>query len=106
MSVRGLDRLALDDSAPFDPEAFAEFLAGQPDLGPKWIPRYVRVMERMPTTATNKVLKRQLAREAWEAEDIFIRDGDGYRPMEDGDREQLRAEFRERGTAHRLPEAS
>ena len=42
---------------PFDPEAFAEWLAAQPDLGPKWVPRYVRVSSSLPQTATGKVTK-------------------------------------------------
>ena len=34
--------------ATFDPEAFAAWLEDQPDLGPKWIPRYVRVSDSCP----------------------------------------------------------
>lgn len=92
-----------DLSGPFDGAAFAQFLADQPDLGTKWAPRYVRVMDALPATATNKVLKRVLAQEAWEAPDVFIRDGDRYRPMTSEDRVALRAAFEERGNARRLP---
>lgn len=42
------------------PPGFEEFLAAQPDLGPKQWPRHVRVLEALPRTATNKVLKRVL----------------------------------------------
>lgn len=90
-------------SEPFDGDGFARFLAEQPDLGTKWAPRYVRIMASLPTTATNKVLKRVLAQEAWEAPDVFVRDGDGYRPMTAADRVELRAEFEQRGNARRLP---
>ena len=31
--------LVLRDGAVFDPVAFARFVDGQPDLGPKWRPR-------------------------------------------------------------------
>ena len=41
-------------------EAFGSFLAEQPDLGSKAWPRFVRVVEALPRTATNKVLKREL----------------------------------------------
>ncbi|MBA2952900.1 AMP-binding protein [Nocardioides sp. MAH-18] len=44
-----------------DPAAFGAFLAGQPDLSPKAWPRYVRLLDTLPRTATNKVLKRELA---------------------------------------------
>ncbi|GAB7108645.1 long-chain-fatty-acid--CoA ligase [Streptomyces phaeofaciens JCM 4814] len=39
----------------FAPESFAAFLRAQPDLGTKMAPRFVRVVERMPVTATNKI---------------------------------------------------
>ena len=44
-----------------DPAAFEAFHAEQPDLSPKAWPRYVRVLDTLPRTATNKVLKRELA---------------------------------------------
>lgn len=43
------------------PAALEAFLADQPDLSPKAWPRLVRVVETLPRTATNKVLKRSLA---------------------------------------------
>ena len=49
----------------FDPDAFAAWLLEQPDLGPKWVPRYVRVSESLPQTATGKVTKVGLRAEAW-----------------------------------------
>ena len=51
--------------ATFDPGAFATWLEEQPDLGPKWIPRYVRVSDSLPQTATGKVTKVGLRQEAW-----------------------------------------
>ncbi len=42
---------------PFDADAFGAWLLAQPDLGPKWIPRYVRISESLPQTATGKVTK-------------------------------------------------
>jgi len=40
--------VALETATPasFDPAAFADFLAAQPDLGVKWAPRFVRVTGR------------------------------------------------------------
>lgn len=51
---------ALVVTAPLDPGEWERFLAAQPDLGPKAWPRFVRVLETLPRTATNKVLKRDL----------------------------------------------
>jgi fatty-acyl-CoA synthase len=57
--------LELAPSAQFDPVAFALFLAGQDDLGTKWAPRFVRIVEHIPLTGTNKVDKRPLRTAAW-----------------------------------------
>jgi fatty-acyl-CoA synthase len=55
----------LRPGAAFDPVGFADFLAGEADLGTKWAPRYVRVTDDLPETATTKVLKRVLRNEGW-----------------------------------------
>ena len=54
---------ALVTTAPLTPTELGTFLADQPDLSPKAWPRYVRIAARLPRTATNKVLKRELAAE-------------------------------------------
>lgn len=62
----------------FDPEAFRTFLAEQPDLGTKWTPRYLRLVDELPRTATNKVLKRSLRAGAADAlRDAYVRDEHG-----------------------------
>jgi fatty-acyl-CoA synthase len=61
--------IQLRPGVEFDGKAFGRFLAGQPDLGPKWVPRFVRVGESLPTTATAKILVRQLRAEAVECPD-------------------------------------
>jgi fatty-acyl-CoA synthase len=53
----------------FDPDGFATWLQEQPDLGPKWLPRYVRVSPSLPQTATGKVTKVSLRAEAWACDD-------------------------------------
>ena len=53
----------------FDADAFARWLDEQPDMGTKWIPRYVRVSPNLPQTATGKVTKVGLRQEAWQCED-------------------------------------
>lgn len=52
--------LVLVDDGVLEPAAFEEFLAAQPDLPTKGWPRYVRIASALPSTATNKVLKRTL----------------------------------------------
>jgi fatty-acyl-CoA synthase len=50
----------LRDGMRLEPADFEEFLASQPDLSPKAWPRYVRINDDLPATATNKILKREL----------------------------------------------
>jgi fatty-acyl-CoA synthase len=52
--------LVLRPRAQLSPDDFANFLAAQPDLSPKAWPRYVRINDQLPATATNKILKRAL----------------------------------------------
>jgi fatty-acyl-CoA synthase len=53
--------LVCNDGAAMTPADFEAFLAAQADLSPKAWPRYVRLAHDLPTTATHKVLKRELA---------------------------------------------
>ncbi|HEU5038241.1 MAG TPA: fatty-acid--CoA ligase FadD1 [Nocardioides sp.] len=53
--------VVLQDGAALAPAELEEFLAAQPDLSAKAWPRFVRIAPDLPTTATNKVLKRELA---------------------------------------------
>jgi fatty-acyl-CoA synthase len=55
--------MVLTPGTEFDAEKFRNFLAEQPDLGPKQWPSYVRVSAELPRTVTFKVLKRQLSAE-------------------------------------------
>jgi fatty-acyl-CoA synthase len=50
----------LRDGMRLEPVEFVEFLASQPDLSSKAWPRYVRINDDLPATATNKILKREL----------------------------------------------
>jgi fatty-acyl-CoA synthase len=70
--------LLLRPGATFDPLAFAEWVDHRHDLAPKWCPTYVRITKDMPTTGTNKVLKRSLANQKFHldrigADSIYIR---------------------------------
>ncbi len=61
--------MQLNDGVSFDPGAFASFLAAQSDLGPKWIPAFVRIVREFPMTQTNKILKRELVSQQWNTTD-------------------------------------
>ncbi|MFI6137500.1 AMP-binding protein [Streptomyces griseus] len=83
--------LALRAGAVFDPAAFAAFLRAQPDLGTKMAPRFVRILDRIPVTATNKIHRVALRREGFRRAGPvwWDPDGDGsYRPL---DAEALRS---------------
>jgi fatty-acyl-CoA synthase len=99
---RVMAALQLRPGAAFDPDAFAAFLAAQPDLGTKWAPRFVRVAETLPVTETSKVLKRALRRERWECGDRVWwqpEKGAPYHRMAPGDVDALRDQFATRGRA-------
>ncbi|MGZ4515469.1 MAG: fatty-acid--CoA ligase FadD1 [Mycobacterium sp.] len=55
--------IVLNEGQTLDPDSFEAFLDAQPDLSPKARPRYVRIATDLPSTATHKVLKRQLIAE-------------------------------------------
>lgn len=71
--------LALRAGAVFDPAAFAAFLRAQPDLGTKMAPRFVRILGRMPVTATNKIHRVELRRAGFRCPDPVWWDRDGDR---------------------------
>ncbi|WKN47018.1 AMP-binding protein [Nocardioides sp. Arc9.136] len=71
--------LAVAELAPgvsFDAEDFAGFLAAQPDLGTTWVPRYLRLVDELPRTATSKVVKRAVDTGL---DGVLIRQGRSYR---------------------------
>ncbi|MGW7273063.1 AMP-binding protein [Streptomyces sp. NPDC054864] len=91
----------------FDPLAFAEFLWSQPDLGTKMAPRFVRVVGRMPVTATNKVARSALRREGFRCGGpVWWRPGPGagaYRRFTPADESALLAQYRAQNREGLLP---
>ncbi|MFJ7528565.1 AMP-binding protein [Streptomyces griseus] len=93
--------LALRAGAVFDPAAFAAFLRAQPDLGTKMAPRFVRILDRMPVTATNKIHRVALRREGFRRAGPvwWDPDGDGsYRPLDAEALRSLLAQYAAHGT--------
>ncbi|WP_241731267.1 MULTISPECIES: AMP-binding protein [unclassified Dietzia] len=83
--------IQLEPGVAFDPAAFSEFCRTQPDMGTKWAPRFVRIMETMPVTATRKIAKPDLRRQSWTGPgEVYVRGGaalvggdddDEFRPL-------------------------
>ncbi|SPM30556.1 fatty-acid--CoA ligase FadD1 [Mycobacterium terramassiliense] len=75
--------VVLHDGTTLSPDEFSDFLAAQPDLSPKAWPRYIQIATELPTTATHKVLKRQLITAGPTAGkgDLWIRQPRGTRYM-------------------------
>ena len=97
----------LRDGARFDPESFDRFLSTQPDLGTKWSPRFVRVMDALPLTATGKITKAALRRAAWQCDDPVFWTPDrarpSFRPLTEDDRVRLKEDFARHGRSALLP---
>ena len=82
--------IVLKDGAVLDPDSFEAFLDAQADLSPKARPRFVRIAADLPSTATHKVLKRQLISQGTtvgEDDTLWVRDarGTAYRDMSRAD---------------------
>ena len=88
---RVMAALELRDGAAFDAAAFDAFLRTQPDLGPKWIPSFVRISAELPKLASMKLDKQRLRREAWRVDTVAWRPGkgEGLRALTEADRKRL-----------------
>jgi fatty-acyl-CoA synthase len=75
------------DDDGFDLDAFDAFVQAQPDLGPKWVPSFVRTTPELPKLASMKIDKTRLRREGWDAPAVSWRPGrgDALRPMTSAD---------------------
>jgi fatty-acyl-CoA synthase len=61
--------IEMSDTEAFDPVGFVEFLRAQPDLGTKWSPRFVRILEALPITGPGKLDKSALRAAGWDVSD-------------------------------------
>jgi fatty-acyl-CoA synthase len=92
--------LVLREGTDFDPNKFAAWLDARDDVGPKWRPRYVRILRDPPTTGTNKIVKRSLVHQKWRVDrvggdHVYVRQrGDAvYRPFTSDDERALHDSF-------------
>lgn len=88
------------EGTAFDPDGFARWLEQQPDLSPKWHPRYVRIARLLPQTPSNKVLSRVLQHEKFRSDrtggdPVYTRarGESGYHLMTADEESELRAAF-------------
>lgn len=97
--------LELRPGASFDAAVFSEFLASQPDLGTKWAPRFVRIVEAMPLTATNKVDKAPLRAAGWTAQNVWWRPTSelAYKRFSEAAQAAHRLAFATHDRSHLLP---
>jgi fatty-acyl-CoA synthase len=96
--------LVVREGAAFDPSSFASWLDEQPDLSPKWQPRFVRLCHTLPTTPTNKILTRTLVHERFRSDrvggdPVYVRErgADTFRRFGDRDESALRHAFESNG---------
>jgi fatty-acyl-CoA synthase len=92
--------LVLGEDADFDATEFARWVDAQDAIGPKWRPRYVRILRDPPTTGTNKIVKRRLVHEKWRADRVDgdpvyvrVRNEPTYRTLSADDEHDLRNSF-------------
>ena len=93
--------LVMRDGEVLDPAGFAQWLDAQAAIGPKWRPRYLRVLRDPPTTGTNKIVKRTLVHEKFRldrvgGDSLYVRErgDDAYRPFDADDATALLESFR------------
>lgn len=101
--------LQLHDPAAFDAGEFSRFLSEQPDLGTKWAPRYVRVVDDVPVTATRKVDKPRLRKDGWDVADVVYYRPTAelaYVPLDNALRDAIAQRFTDNRRAHLMPEGA
>ncbi|HEV7526492.1 MAG TPA: acyl-CoA synthetase, partial [Acidimicrobiia bacterium] len=91
----------------FDPVAFGSFLADQRDLGTKWAPRFVRIVDALPVTGADKIAKLPLRAAGWTPEGGEVwwrptRDA-GYARLSEEAAAAIAVQFTEHGRTPFLP---
>ncbi|MER7078887.1 fatty-acyl-CoA synthase [Saccharopolyspora kobensis] len=98
---------AVETRARFEDLNLPDFLAAQEDLGPKGIPRYVRVSRQLPTTGSNKLRKKEMQADGWRTTDEVHwwqgRGAPSYARMTEQDKQDLREQFATNGRLRFLP---
>jgi fatty-acyl-CoA synthase len=92
--------LVLRNGAAFDGSSLASWLDTQPELSPKWQPRFLRLCTTLPTTPTNKILTRTLVHEKFRSDRVgedlvYVRERgtESFRRFSAGDESALYQSF-------------
>jgi len=96
---------AVEVDAELAPIEIGRFLQAQPDLGAKWWPSYLQVVEALPLTGSGKVNKNPLRVTAWTVDGVHERVGrtGEYRELDAARRDELTAEFEAHGRSALVP---
>ena len=97
--------IEMNEANQFSPHEFDEFLSQQRDLGTKWSPQIVRVIEAMPLTANNKVHKPPLRASKWLTSDSHYWRSERNQPLQlmtESDKNDLEQRFASNGRSHIL----
>jgi fatty-acyl-CoA synthase len=96
--------VVLREGVAFDCSSFASWLDSQPDLSPKWQPRFLRLCRTLPSTPTNKILTRTLVLEKFrsdrvDGDPVYLRErgADSFRRFSPSDESALRNSFESNG---------
>jgi fatty-acyl-CoA synthase len=96
--------LVLAERVTFDAAEFGKWLDAQESIGPKWRPRYIRILRDPPTTGTNKIVKRTLVHQKFRADRVSgdechvrERGETEFRPFTQTDENVLHASFERYG---------
>lgn len=99
--------LELRPGRTFAADEFSAFLDAQRDLGTKWTPRFVRVVDAIPVTGADKVAKLPLRNAAWNAEPGTVwwrpERATAYEPFTEADKSALTERFTEHARTPLLP---
>lgn len=100
--------VTLSEGVDFDPERFGRFIDAQSDLGTKWRPTFVRVVDTVPLTGSGKINKAPLRAQAWEAERVWWAPTrtSPYQKLSEAQRQEIRDRFVVGGRQNALPAAS
>jgi len=97
--------LELRAGAAFEAEGFAAFMRTQPDLGTKWAPRFIAIVDSLPVTGADKIAKVPLRKSAWNRTAVWWSPERDcvYEPFTAAARDEWEAGFHAHRRAHLLP---
>jgi fatty-acyl-CoA synthase len=102
--------LELRSGRGFDAQEFGAFLDAQRDLGTKWAPRFVRIVDALPVTGADKIAKVPLRTAAWDPArgSVWWRPerGAAYEPLTEAAATTLAHLFAQHARAHLLPSSA